>query len=562
MVMWRKIVWLVVIVFFAFQFSLVIIVWRQNRPIPHRPLLLQQVAWKFPNDVFYLWVADLDADGIDELVMGDIKGHYWWAEWTGKPPRFEPIPVPTVPISSRVLIYSWQRSGQLIVDKIGKRIRLITRSGDQWCSKFITALDAVVGDLDGDGQRNDALLLITPKKIEWWQRTKDGRFVCRDQLTLPRPFNGLVDESYGSWFRWRLHGLKSNGFFCIENGRLCWKGAFANDLEWFEWKNTDLDGDSKDDHLEFWRRSNKQCELVIKFANGKFQMIKLPLLSYATFVTDLDGDGRSEILLMEGPRESLRLRLFRFDLKQQKFLEWVSPTINLMLVGEELFYSLLQHPYKPSWALFLTVKQGNRWQVERWWVSGKGWQSELVAVLPKVVSSKGDRVMEGWSVYQIGKVLLLVERRERPEWWRKFQELFCDLCSEIGLNVSFGECQTPHRRLWFWDEKKRRWFVLGYVLPDIAREDVFREWIEPINLGSAEEFGILWWSSPLTAHIGRFFDGVWQVSNLNVPLQFPVTLWDGERYWVIFYCEPIDISVMSKRWIAVTLSSHSTEDGL
>ena len=128
--------------------------------------------------------------------------------------------------------------------------------------------------------------------------------------------------------------------------------------------------------------------------------------------------------------------------------------------------------------------------------------------------------------------------------------------------MSFGEYQTPHRRLWVWDEKKHRWLVLGYALPDIARDDVFREWVDLVKLGSTEEFAILWWSSYSTVHIGRFHNSVWQTINLNVPLQFPINLWDGERYWAIFCYEPIDISIKDKRWIAVTLSSHSTEDRL
>ncbi len=549
----RKIIWIAVIVLFAFQFLLVVIVWWQNRPVTHCPLPLKQVTWELPSDLS-LAVVDLDANGKDDLLMVDQKGHLWWSEWTGEPPRFEPIPVSH--------LISFTISSQIIVAKTGKSECLITRSGNQWHKQIVTALNARVDDLDGDGQNNDVLLLTTPKTLEWWQRTKDGKFLRRDQLTLPKHYNSMVvgivvGGGYEVWNRLSLHGLNSQGFVCLENMRLRWKGAFVNNLMW---KDADLDGDGKADHLEFWRWRDNRCELVINFANGKCQVLKLPSLFYGPpFITDVDGDRRAEILFMEGPHESLRLRLFRFDLKRQKFLEWVSPTINVMLVGEELFYSLLQQN-NPNWSLLLTVKRGNYWQVERWWVSEKGWQSELVTVLPKVVSSKGDGVMEGWSVYQIGKVLLLVERREHPKWRRKFQDLFRDLCFKIGLNVAFGEYQIPHRRLWVWDEKKHRWLVLGYALPEIARDDVFREWVDLVKLGSNEEFAILWWSSYSTAHIGRFHNSVWQTINLNVPLQFPINLWDGERYWAIFCYEPIDIDVKGKRWIAVTLPSHSNED--
>ncbi|MGQ9521023.1 MAG: hypothetical protein ACUVTP_13230, partial [Candidatus Fervidibacter sp.] len=55
-------------------------------------LPLHIVSWEWQGKAGWCSGVDLDADGQDEIVFYD--NGWWWAEWDGKPPTFQKIPIP------------------------------------------------------------------------------------------------------------------------------------------------------------------------------------------------------------------------------------------------------------------------------------------------------------------------------------------------------------------------------------------------------------------------------------------------------------------------------------
>ncbi len=148
----------------------------KDRPIKPKPLPLKTVEWTFPSKVNWVAPVDFDANGRSELVVEDENRQLCWAEWDGKKPSFEPMPIQT-PKAVRYPSRFWTRQS-FVVDKLdqifvaaeGSSVCIVTRSENGWQKVLATTKTlhsagqsmygvATVLDLDGEGNANDVLVL-------------------------------------------------------------------------------------------------------------------------------------------------------------------------------------------------------------------------------------------------------------------------------------------------------------------------------------------------------------------------------------------------------------------
>ncbi|MFA0747826.1 FG-GAP repeat domain-containing protein, partial [Fervidibacter sp.] len=511
----ERTVWLIFVSIPAFLliFGVVVglIVCLRYRPIKPQPLPLKTVEWKFPSKVNWIALVDLDADGRSELLVQDENRRLWWAEWNGKKPFFEPVPIQTPSIVLRHPFWAWEKRtfiatelDPIFVDVKTDFVRIITRSENKWQTVRITAkplvrkaINGVVGilDLDGDGSANDVLILSDFQTLEWWQRQRSGKLVRRDRLKLPKPYELYRLRTTLGWKSCALWLPGSIAFASMEKGRLLWKGESAQK---FFWTDADIDGDGAKDRVEWVEWRNNKEELLVRFADGKVQALKLPEECSVT-VRDLDGDGQAEILILgftKATRHELlqKLILWRFDRKTRRWLRWRKEIAwgCSMSSPQGLFGMAVEKPQSDGWGLLTITKRGNRLQVERLRLKETGWQSEFVAVLPKV-KGEAHRSTGVWT----GSDLIFVED-QNPKWLLLLRDAAGEFRQAIfhliGLK-SLAKAPTtfaPHR-IWGWHPEKRRWILLGHALSTPSNYE--GHWTVT-RIGSGNEVAIVWWSAP------------------------------------------------------------------
>jgi hypothetical protein len=550
----ERTVWFIFVSIPAFLliFSVVagLIVRLRDRPIKPQPLPLKTVEWKFPSKVNWIASVDLDADGRSELLVQDENRRLWWAEWNGKKPSFEPVPIQT----PSIVLYFWAWEKRTFIAKEldsifvavkNDSVYIVTRSENKWQTVRITAkplvrkaINGVVGilDLDGDNSANDVLILSDFQTLEWWQRQRSGKLVRRDRLKLPKPYELYRLRTTLGWKSCALWLPGSIAFASMEKGRLLWKGESAQK---FFWTDADIDGDRAKDRVEWVEWRNNKEELLVRFADGKVQALKLPEECSVT-VRDLDGDGQAEILLLgftKATRHELlqKLILWRFDRKTRRWLRWRKEIAwgCSMSSPQRLFGMAIEKPQSDGWGLLTITKRGNRLQVERLRLKETGWQSEFVAVLPKV-KGEAHRSTGVWT----GSDLIFVED-QNPEWLLLLRDAAGEFRQAIfhliGLK-SLAKAPTtfaPHR-IWGWHPEKRRWILLGHALSTPSNYE--GHWTVT-RIGSGNEVAIVWWSAPQKVHIGLFRNGVWRVGDIGEDFDHRnsriVPLHDGSRHWVV-----------------------------
>jgi len=568
----ERTVWLIIASISAFLviFGVVasLIVRLKGRPIKPQPLPLKTVEWTLPSKVNRVSHVDLDADGRSELVVEDENRQLWWAEWGGKKPSFEPVPIQT-PKAVRHPSGSWARQS-FVVDKLeqifvaaeGSSVCIVTRSENGWQKVLTTAKTlhsagqsmygvSTVLDLDVDGNANDALVLTDFQTLEWWQRQKNGKLVLRDRLKSPKRCSYLLrwEEALG-WVGCglMLYGFPNLAFISMEKGKLRWIGSFAFR---FLWTDADIDGDGAKDRVEWREWHNNKEELFVCFANGDAQTLKLPEECSVT-MQDLDGDGQAEILISgftKARQHELqeKLILWRFDRKTRQWRRWRNETVyGLRTLSLQTLFGMAEEKSKGGdYYLLTTVKRGNRLQFERLRLKETGWQSEVIATLPKV-SGELDHSAAVWT----GSDLLFIED-QNPEWHKIVRKGIGTLRQEIFKLAgwkTFADAPItflPHR-IWGWHPQKSRWLLLGRALSTPSSYD--GHW-EVTKIGSGNKMAFVWWSTPNKVHIGLFRRGVWQVGDIGKALDYRnsriVSLYDGSRHWVVLN--------EGKKFVAVTL---------
>jgi len=564
--------WLIIVSMSAFLviFALVfgLIVRLKDQPIKPQPLPLKTVEWKFPSKVNWDAPVDLDADGRSELVVEDENGRLWWAEWDGKKPSFEPMPIQTpkaVHHPSRVWVrqsFVVDKLDQIFVAAEGSSVCIVTRSENGWQKVLATTKTlhsagqsmygvARVLDLDGGGNANDVLVLTDFQTLEWWQRQKNGKLVLHDRLKLPKRCSYLLlwEEPLG-WVKCglMLPSFPNLAFVSVEKGKLRWRGTFASG---FLWTDADIDGDGLKDRVEWVEWRNNKEELFVRFADGNMQTLKLPE-ECSVAVQDLDGDGQAEILISGFAKSThhdllQKLMLWSFDRKTRQWRRWRNETVYGLrtLSLQRLFGMAVERSKSGDWGLLTVAKRGNRLQVERLRLKETGWQSEVVATLPKV---KGE--LDYSAAIWTGRDLLFVED-QNPAWLKVVREGSGTLRQEIFKLAgwkTFADAPItflPHR-IWGWHPEKRCWLLLGRALS--TPSSYGGHW-EVAKIGSGNKMALVWWSMPNKVHVGLFSNGVWQVGDIGKAFDYRssriVSLYDGSRHWVVLN--------EGKNFLAVTL---------
>ncbi len=349
-----------------------------------------------------------------------------------------------------------------------------------------------------------------------------------------------------------LPGFPNLAFVSVEKGKLRWIETFASE---FLWTDADIDGDGLKDRVECLGWHSGKRELFVCFANGEKKALKLPERSNVV-VRDLESDGQAEILThsftqLKRGQWRKELTLWRFDRKKKKWRHWSAEIpLEIPLRSEQfpsgtVFGMALDKRKSGKWKLLAVTKRGDRLQVESWWLEEKGWQSEVVAVLPKV-SGELDYSAAIWT----GSDLLFVED-QNPAWCKLvrgaiggLRQVFFDL---VGWK-EFADAPItflPHR-IWGWHDERRCWLLLSRALSTPSNYD--GHW-EVTKITSGNKMALVWWSTPNKVHIGLFRNGVWQVGDIGKAFDYRrcriVTLYDGSRHWVVLN--------EGKNFLAVTL---------
>ena len=171
---------LVILILLAFKWS-----FRPTEPFPN-------IWLRLPIKIGNVWVLDIEGDGSDEVVCYDWKGEKGWLlKW--QQGHLKPQPLQPFPLAEGVLGARW--GGQYAVGKTNQKDIAVAelQPDGQWLVTNL-AKDAIsygIGDLDGDGQTNDVVLLLgqiaQKGKLVWFQRQKDGHWQKVRELDLSIP---------------------------------------------------------------------------------------------------------------------------------------------------------------------------------------------------------------------------------------------------------------------------------------------------------------------------------------------------------------------------------------
>lgn len=557
-------------------------------------LPLHIVSWSWQGKgVGYLSVVDLDADGRDEIVFCDDSG-WWWAEWDGKPPIFQKIPIPTqakgrslsnipnlpsniftahpfplpAPSSPSATPMGFALAGPSVPTATVAPpaptpppntsrpidIWLVTRAKEQWkvVSRQIHISTSQpeprvsVGDWDRDGRANDVLFTVNDRAAEWWQRDEEGniRFHARIKLpakTFPKVLSPIAEGfSYRDGsddVAWRLADIDGDGKF----------------------DKVDIDGDGKIDKVEvkIKRQSLKLTTMLsITLSSGCKFSLKFPdEMSFA--VKDFDGDGRTEVFGWMSPSsDELHLYCWDFDAKARCLVtalrEKVLYSYGLFLPGDIYALAFTRNKDGFQWLLVPALK-GKQKVIARWRIENGKWRQMDDIPLPNqsvfglLWVGDGLLALEGRHIGMASFVLISIEMWLREMIAEFFSELF-------DKHFSLTTIITFPFNLWGWKEGEG-WRLLdhltgevhGYpdsllLIPNIppwvthgdldgdGREEIFFR--EPRSR---------WW-------IGQWKDGRWRKSRSIEGFTYPFCIIrDGKQRWLLG-------SGGAKRFIAVRIA--------
>ncbi|MCS7263804.1 MAG: hypothetical protein NZ805_03105 [Armatimonadetes bacterium] len=273
---------------------------RLTEPFPH---LWLRITTKVPE----VQVVDLEGDGSDEAVFYDQQGKKGWLlKWHQGRLRLQPLqPLPlvgSVPLAGTVSEIVWE--GKYAIGKTKQKEIAIAelQSDGQWRTTIL-AKDAIsysIGDLDSDGQNDDAVLLISQTeqkgKLIWFQRQKNGQWQKFKEMALPTP-----------------QGLSAKPFLFVDRSKvsihyrvITQQIVFQQGNWWLSDKGTilfgDWDGDRKQDVLRFqWQPNQNRLNLELRSTRWRqtFRQTKQfplrQLVGHAS--TDELGDSVQHLLL-------------------------------------------------------------------------------------------------------------------------------------------------------------------------------------------------------------------------------------------------------------------------
>lgn len=542
-------------------------------------LPLHIVSWPWPGkELYHLRVVDLDADGQDEIVFYH-KG-WWWAEWEGKPPTFQKIPIPTQATKGRMgynifvaypnpyISPTPARSSPSAHPMIGAPsppstsrpidIWLVTRAKEQWkvVSRQIhistsrpESVFVFVGDWDRDGRANDVLFAVNDRVAEWWQRDEKGNIRLHAQINLPS--KTFLDVPFP----------RTEGFSRFDGS---WKLADIDGDGRFD--KVDIDGDGKIDKVEvkIQRQGPKSTTMLsITLSSGCKFSLKFPYeMSFA--VKDFDGDGQTEVFGWTcTSSDELHLYCWDFDPKKRcldsifqekvqtppevfcscckpkpEFSEsiWKVYGFEKPLIGELAF---AQSKDGFQW-LFAIALKNERKVIARWRFENNKWQR--VEDIPLPNQSEFDLLWVGDGLLAFEKrrfgmaslVLVSIE-----DWLR---EMIAGLFGEI-----FNEHFHP-TNLWVWKEGEG-WSLLDRLTGVKVKIGVATtpEWFLCGDLDGDGLKEILVLESR-SWRIGQWKDGKWRKSRPIEGYSKPVSIIrDGKKRWIL-------CSAPQDRFIAVRIA--------
>lgn len=506
----------VLVVTYAFIAS-----WRNI--VPTEPLPLRTVTWQEVGVI--KGIADLDADGNDELLVQDKRGRWWWAQWSEKAQKREPIPVPA---KARLFWFQevWQdKRPEVLIFVSNQQGIVITRSRNGWekyvAKKVFKLTRTALTDLDGDGHLNDALL-VDGRHLLWLKREPDGRLRQQDRLTLPRPFSVPihVNQFDGWWYCW------AKRYFILENGRLKWSGLKGHHIYW---TRADIDGDGQIDQVQWFELSRFKRlkkmgiaqETEVRVWLSKFRQTTSFIVPMSMvfcdppLVCDMDGDGKAEIVALVPDQHKLiqRLTYWQYDLTKKRWLQKSTQPIRVTFAtyGWRRGFTV-EKSKEVSLLLLANARQGVaiwRWQLEKGEWKGKE-LGKLRGAVKRILDTKQN--------------LFVVTEDIRPAWvWWVWERL------ERWLRL-----KPPLLPLRLWVHREGKGFQLLVTFPTSQLRDAQVFLTFDLNGDGREE---LVWRGHLTVYFGDWDGERWRVGKFPLPSadwHGRGRLRNGKKGWLIY----------------------------
>lgn len=433
--------WLLAATAIVFAVLVALDLWDVMTPIP-----LVGIVWTAPKPITESVVCDLDSDNRDELV---IKADRWWrlsivdGQW-----HYEPI---SIPAGWSIAFFSHEIANRVLLlhDLRGWLWALHYREGWHWqrLVPFSLLSSGEFGDWDRDGQEDDLLVIHDPNGPVWWfEFQTDGRAVLRDKLTLQKRSYLFLSD--------------------IE----VWKGKLRviRQRQDYDFVSTyplpDMDGDDEEEIVRIVRTEPFELELTASRTN-KSQRLKVPMEWLENLarrshelLSDLDGDGRKELLLLGQWHKRIFLMLLHYD-----GISWRHEIVPFPIEDDDPdFVSLWVMQVGKSERVITNGDQmiwhdGKRWRQRKWrfqetpdhlWQDSDGWRLAIFCY----------RWLDDYPL------------------WRALRR-WCLRIRDWGLPIPIPPGAIHWTEVWRWDEKGFDWrwegnFPLGGY-PDLNYGDRF-----------------------------------------------------------------------------------------
>lgn len=440
---------------------------------------LRKMCWQLPIPIGNAIICDLDGDENDELIAYSGNS-YWWLKLTSKGWKAIQTPIRSalriVPLHFGVLVHGSYDSLQV----------LQYRNGWHWQKLMNSSNDFAYLDLDGDGKKND-ILVLESNNVVWFRIKDDGQVVKQDEKRVLNKYSSLCE--FGFW------GHEGKLIICQS-----WERSGYSELDW--------DGDGISDVVLRRSQSRWRDELIV-FLSGKKEQKRFiipTLMPYPTSAfADLDGDGQRELFGVSHERIVV--------VDQQSRWRFIPCNVGDVPQLPKLWVS------KCGSKDFLWVAgEGNLWLI---WHDGKDYKI-------RHWKFKGNPL----AIYQGKQGIQFVFWHRRAnlayEWWKKLADWLHPLGVRMTIPMSW-----IYFHIWVWQEKQSDWRQMKYLRVGDIHGVSLPHYFKPLDLngdGKVEWIAISVLSAPDPGALTKWlFSDKWHL----VSKRFFGILRDKHRKWII-----------------------------